>query len=347
MIDLKTFGKKGSEAVRQQIEVSIRNFGKKTEVGHANPDFQTVFKASGKYLNSSKKDRLPTVEIPVEFHSAVNFEEQPSAPLKYMWLGHASVLIELGGKRILIDPVFSERPSPTDIMGPSKRFHPAPLDPKDLPNIDFILISHNHYDHLDYNFIKQYDQTNTQFVLPLGLGETFKYWGIPEYKIIELDWHQHIEIEDFEFTALPARHYSGRSLTDRNSTFWNGYLIQYKATKVFVSGDSGFMNKYKLLGEQYGPVDLCIQAIGAYNKLWHYNHTFPEEAWQVHKLMQSKYMLPVHWATFDLAFHPWAEPIEALYEAAEDEQDQIIMPHPGQWVSSSEGHESRRWWLAD
>ena len=296
------------------------------------------------YRQSSKQQRSPKIEIPVIHHLKSDFDAEPSQQLKVMWLGHAGLLIELAGKRILVDPVLGNRPSPTQAFGPAKRFHPAPISIKQLPHIDYIVISHNHYDHLDYEFINAIKHRNIKYLLPLGLGATFKYWGVKVNNIYEVNWHEQLQLDNLTFTAADAKHYSGRFLNDRNASFWNSWIIEGNNEKMFISGDSGFIDAYKNIGEQYGPFDLAALAIGAYHRLWPENHKTPEEAWQAFKDLQAKKMLPVHWGTFDLALHPWAEPIERLIEAAGAQKDKVYTPKIGEWLDLEREIKYNKWW---
>lgn len=296
------------------------------------------------YANSSKDARSPKIEIPVIHRLKKDFSIEPSQQLNLLWLGHAGLLIEIAGKRILIDPVLGNRPSPTQLFGPAKRFHSAPISVEELPKIDYIVISHNHYDHLDYEFINAIKHKKITYLLPLGLGATFKYWGIKGNNIYEANWHKQLQLDELTFIAADARHYSGRFLNDRNASFWNSWIIQSNKQKLFISGDSGYIEAYKNIGEQYGPFDLAAIAIGAYHKLWPENHKNPEEAWQAFKDLQAEKMLPVHWATFDLALHAWAEPIERLVKIAGAEKDKICTPKIGEWIASKEVKKYEIWW---
>jgi len=342
IFNFKTFGKrplgKDLERCKQSPYYRKRGF---VFMG-TKPSTNIATELMKEYSQSSAKDRAPKIEIPVIHYLKSDFDAVPSERLKVMWLGHASLLIEIAGKRILVDPVLGNRPSPTQLFGPAKRFHPAPISVKELPHIDYIVISHNHYDHLDFDFINAIKYRNINYLLPLGLGATFKYWGIKARNIYEVGWHEKLELDNLTFIVTDAKHYSGRFVNDRNASFWNSWVIKGKNEKLFISGDSGYIEAYKAIGKQYGPFDLAAIAIGAYHRLWPDNHKTPEEAWQAFKDVQSEKMLPVHWATFDLALHPWAEPIERLVEVAGEEKDKICAPRVGEWLGNNRNLEV--WW---
>ncbi len=341
---MKTFGKIPAPEAVEQLKKSPYYRKRGFVFMGTKPSASIGLQIAREYAKSSKKSRAPKIAIPVVFHTQQSFVKKPSADLKLMWLGHASLLIEIAGKRILVDPVFSQRPSPTQFAGPAKRFHPMPFNTQQLPHIDYILISHNHYDHLDYDFICAVSEKNIQYIVPLGLSATLKFWGVPKDRITEIDWHQTINLDTLKCTAVDAKHYSGRSLNDRNATFWNAYILESTNQKIFMSGDSGFITAYQNIGEKYGPFDVGAIAIGAYHRLWPDNHKTPEEAWQAKIDLQVEKMLPIHWATFDLALHPWEEPVERLLTTAKNQIDQLLLPKIGEWLNPKERRDFPYWW---
>jgi len=344
IINLKTFGKKPNKQAVAQLKKSPYYRKRGFAFMGTKPNAGIGIQIAKAYAKSSKKERSPNKKIPIVNHTKNDFAVQPSQRLKIMWLGHASLLIELMGKRILVDPVFCQRPSPTQFAGPAKRFHPTPFTIKNMPAIDYILISHNHYDHLDYDFIKAIRHLDIQYLLPLGLSSTLKYWGVHSKNLTELGWHESKTFGGIQFTAADAKHYSGRNLRDTNSTFWNSYIISSSGQNMFISGDSGYIEAYKKIGKQYGPFDVAAIAIGAYHKLWPDNHKTPEEAWQAKTDINTAKMLPVHWATFDLALHPWAEPAERLVVAAGSKTNELLLPKIGEWVAIDNYKSDDYWW---
>lgn len=251
------------------------------------------------------------------------------------WLGHATVLIEIGGPehghRVLTDPVWSERCSPSQEVGP-RRSHPMPIAIDDLPPLSAVLLSHDHYDHLDTASIDALvSSQDAPFVVPLGIGAHLRGWGVPEDRIVELDWGQQVDLDGLVLTCAEARHFSGRFFTE-NPTLWSAWLVEAGSRTVFFGGDSGYTEAFAAVGAAHGPIDLTIVPIGAYDVRWPDVHLDPEEAVQTHLDLRGQVMLPIHWATFDLAFHPWAEPADRVRAAAAAAGVRLAQPQPGERV---------------
>ncbi len=258
------------------------------------------------------------------------------------WLGHAAVLLEKNNQYILLDPMLGERASPFSFMGP-KRYSPSPIAPEDLPEIEAVVISHDHYDHLDYSTIKTIHPKVKMFLVPLGVGATLRYWDVPDSKIKEMDWHNNYQTDNFNITATPARHFSGRLFT-QNNTLWASWVIDYSDEKVYFGGDTGIFNGFKDIGDKYGPFDLSLIPIGAYNPSWHDIHMDPIEGIDAfHQLGGGKF-LPIHWGTFDLAIHSWYEPIELLTASDQINKENLITPKPGEWITPSTYLPNLDWW---
>lgn len=272
--------------------------------------------------------------------------ERPTFPpaagdLAATWLGHASVLIEIDGHRILADPMFSRRASPADFAGP-RRLHPVPVMPEDLPPLDAVLISHDHYDHLDRATIAALLRSSAApFLVPLGVGAHLRAWGVPPARIVELDWGAGQDIGPLRIVCTPARHFSGR-LFRRNGTLWASWVIAGRAHRVFFGGDTGYTAAFSEIGRHYGPFDLTVLPIGAYADAWPDIHMTPEEAVRAHRDLGGAALLPIHWATFDLALHSWAEPIERLLRAAGAET--VAVPRPGGRFVVTRPPAVERWW---
>lgn len=265
--------------------------------------------------------------------------------LRVTWLGHSTSLIEIDGQVILTDSMFSERASPFSFLGP-KRFSIAPpIELADLPDIDVVLISHDHYDHLDYPSIKALIPRTSRFLVPLGVGGHLERWGVPKGKIVELDWWEEHTHGDLTLVATPARHFSGRWLV-RNKTLWASWVIQGKRQRVFFGGDSGYFEGFKQIGEQYGPFELTLLESGAYNEAWSEIHMMPEETVQAHLNLQGKVLLPIHWGQFNLSLHPWTEPIERLITEAERQGVIVATPLVGQPVTENSAVPQTAWWQA-
>lgn len=258
------------------------------------------------------------------------------------WLGHASVLLEVDGHRLLTDPIFGERVSPSYRVGPA-RLHPAPMTVADLPRLDAVVISHDHYDHLEVDTIRALvDTQSCPFLVPLGVGAHLRGWGVPEARIVELDWDEGVSVGGLTITCTEARHFSGR-LFARNTTLWASWAIAGPRHRVFFGGDTGYTPAFAGIGARYGPFDLTVLPIGAYNENWSDIHMNPEEAVRAHGDLGGRLLLPIHWATFDLAFHPWAEPVERLLTAAEPTGIAVALPVPGQRFDP-ESAPDRKWW---
>ena len=258
-------------------------------------------------------------------------------------LGHSSILLWLDGNFWLIDPVFSLRASPFSFAGP-KRFHEPPISIDDLPAIKGVMISHNHYDHLDKSAIEQLKDKVEYFLVPLGIGGDLKQWGVADTKIHELDWWQNRTIGSVTLTATPAKHFSGRGISDSNITLWSGWAIQGLQHSVFFSGDSGYFNGFKTIGERLGPFDISFVETGAYNRLWPDVHMMPEQSVQAHIDVNAQVMVPIHNGTFDLALHKWTDPFEQVAKIAQQRNFRWISPQMGEQVTLGQEPDITPWW---
>lgn len=267
---------------------------------------------------------------------------------RIVWFGHSSYLLQIAGKNILLDPVFSERTSPFQFIG-TKRFKGTDIvSAKDLPEIDLLIQTHDHYDHLDYQTITQLKGKIKQVVAPLGVAAHLERWGIDAEKITELDWWESYQVfDDLKLTATTARHFSGRRITNRATTLWTAYILETPHKKIYLGGDSGYGKHFKEIGEKFGPFDLSILECGQYNEWWKNIHMMPEETVQAHLDLKSKVLLPVHWGKFSLAFHAWQEPIQRLTAKAKTENVAVITPKIGETVYSDKPQEVQNaWWEA-
>jgi L-ascorbate metabolism protein UlaG (beta-lactamase superfamily) len=288
--------------------------------------------------------RVPSGPLPVVDPHDV-WLKPPSSGLRATWLGHSTVLIEIDGKRIVTDPVWGPRASPSSLAGP-KRFQPAPVALRSMPNVDLVIVSHDHYDHLDYPTIRQLAKTNVPFVTSLGVGAHLEAWGVQSERIVELDWWESYNLprSDLTITAAPSQHFSGRSLNDGNATLWSSMVIRSPRHAVFFSGDTGLTPEYRTIGERLGPFDLVMIEIGAFHPAWGNIHLGPENALEALRLLGGGPFLPVHWGTFNLALHAWDQPAETLFELASRAGVQLIMPRLGEPAEPDRIQRPEPWW---
>ncbi|WP_328409006.1 MBL fold metallo-hydrolase [Nocardia sp. NBC_00403] len=285
--------------------------------------------------------------------------EVPSAAadLAVTWYGHASALVEVDGYRILTDPVWSERVSPSAVVGPT-RMHPVPTPLSELPPVDAVIISHDHYDHLDKATVRQLVLAQAApFLVPIGIGAHLRHWGVPEHRIIELDWGGSISLAalgrerdgtDLVITCTEARHFSGRGLV-RNTTLWASWSLVGPTRRVYFGGDTGYTTAFAEAGAALGPFDLTLLPIGAYDERWPDVHMNPEEAVRAHADLcvddpGHGMLVPIHWATFNLAFHGWSEPVRRMVEAARAAGTSIAVPMPGERVHPDGLPARDSWW---
>ena len=253
------------------------------------------------------------------------------------------MLLEMDGMRILIDPVWSPRASPFSFAGP-KRFFPAPIALQDLPPLDLVLLSHDHFDHLDEATIRVLVKGEVPFVCPLEVGKILKGWGVAPARITEMDWTDEHTIGDLKITASPARHFTGRSLFHRNETLWCSYVLRTPGHNVFYGGDSGMHPLFAAIGDAHGPFDLTMLECGAYGDGWPEIHSGPEDAVIAHQALKGKVMMPIHWGLFNLAFHPWKEPVERVMKAAVKDGVKLFLPEPGKPTEVPKDGLMSGWW---
>ena len=288
----------------------------------------------------------PPGALPVHDPRA-QWSTRSNSGLRVTWLGHSTVLLEIDGFRVLTDPVWGQRASPLGFAGP-KRFHEVPVRIADLPKLDAVLVSHDHYDHLCFQTIRELAALQVPFVTSLGVGAHLESWGVDAKNIIELDWWQSHEFHGgtFKFTAAPAQHFSGRSVGDRNHTLWSSWVMQSDQHRVFFSGDTGLTEEFKLIGERLGPFDLAMFEVGAFHEAWSDIHLGPENALKAHALLGSGLFFPVHWGTFNLALHAWDQPAELLLSLAEQQKTRIVTPELGSPFEPKHVEGPTPWWRA-
>ncbi|MEO6305530.1 MAG: MBL fold metallo-hydrolase [Bacteroidia bacterium] len=322
----------------------------KTSPNYKNGTFQNISKTNaiaedasfckmmGSFLNKPKTisppSTLPSVKTDLK---KINSDE----PV-IIWFGHSSYLIKINNKTILIDPVFSGNAAPVSFM--IKAFKGADVyQPEDLPAIDILILTHDHYDHLDHKTVIKLNTKVKKIVCSLGLGSHLEHWGISKNKINELDWWETFNDGDLSLTTTSARHFTGRGIK-RGQTLWSSFILKTKTHNLFLGGDSGYDKHFKEIGEKFGPFDIAILESGQYNKMWPNIHMMPEETVQASIDLKAKILLPVHWAKFALAMHPWSEPIERVVRKAGELKVKITTPMIGEPVILGNSLPNKEWW---
>jgi L-ascorbate metabolism protein UlaG (beta-lactamase superfamily) len=283
----------------------------------------------------------PASLIPVE---PLNFRVGDNET-KITWFGHSAFLLEIQGKTILLDPMFGKAPSPFPQFGGKRYNQKLPIEIEELPTIDAVLISHDHYDHLDYGSIKKLRNKVRQFIVPLGVGRHLERWGIDQSIIKEMDWWEELNFEGLQLSCTPARHFSGRGLLDRDTTLWCSWVLHSQLTKIFFSGDSGYGPHFREIGEKYGPFDLTLMECGQYDERWSAIHMMPEETVQAQLDVKGKMMIPIHWGAFTLALHDWLDPIDRVTIEAKKRNIAISTPKIGETVIvGTDKYPNSSWW---
>jgi L-ascorbate metabolism protein UlaG (beta-lactamase superfamily) len=315
--------------------------------------FSTLFKVLPRFL-SSKEEKFPQRALG-PFRTDVSvYAAAPESGLRVTWMGHSSMLVEIDGVRVLIDPVWDERASPSQWAGP-KRFYAAPLKLEDLPGVDVVLVSHDHYDHLGEATIRRLagleSMRGVRWVTSLGVGEVLREFGVRAEQIAELDWTQSVAVGGLEITAVPSRHFSGRGLRNRFETLWSAFVLKGPEHKVYFGADSGWWEGFAEIGAAYGPFDLVMLEIGAFDLMWDGIHLGPDGAARAFEALggadpqRRGLMMPIHWGLFDLALHAWRQPIKRLLEVAGEKNIKLWAPEPGRPTEVVAGVEVRSdWW---
>lgn len=323
----------------------------KSSSNYKNGAFQNLSPTSMKredisYWNMAKEffrkhqDTKPPGKLPFIKTSLKNFS---STDPVLVWFGHSSYFIGVADKNFLVDPVFSGNASPLSFMVkafPGSNNYTA----GDMPEIDYLILTHDHYDHLDYKTICKLRNKVKKIYCSLGVGSHLKYWGVAETKITELDWWQSVQVDDeVLLTAAPARHFSGRGIK-RGQTFWTSFILKTANHNFFLGGDSGYDTHFKEIGNKYGPFDLAILESGQYNNMWPLIHMMPEETVQAALDLKAKVLLPVHWAKFRLGMHPWNEPIKRVLAEAAELQMKVATPMIGELLRITDPISTKAWW---
>ena len=333
----------------ERLERSL-NYGEETFINPVETDNGLEWSEVREIRRREKVDQNPAIEIPVLTPDKDAFATRfDGEGVRVTWIGHATTLVELDGFRVLTDPIFSERCSPVGFAGP-KRLHAPGIALDALPEIDAIVISHDHYDHLDKESLEALSAKGIPLFVPLGVGSHLRRWGIED--VTELDWWQHGEVrnargEQLRLQATPARHFSGRGVREQDRTLWASWAILGPRHRVWFGGDTGYFDGFGEIGQKLGPFDLTIVPIGAYDKAWKEIHVDPEEAVQAHIDVRGEVMLPIHWGTFNLGLHAWDEPILRAKEAAKAANVKLISPPPGKITETAYPEEDETWFLEE
>ena len=303
----------------------------------------TVVPTMKEYICGGER-RVPEAPIPLQDPRPA-WKAVPETGLRVTWLGHSTLFVEIDGARILTDPVWTQRASPVPFAGP-KRFHAPPVPLASLPELDAVLISHDHYDHLDRAAIRALRKRNVRFITSLGVGTHLESWGVPPENITELDWWEStiLEKSGVVITATPSQHFSGRTLLDRNATAWSSFHLQGPTHSVFHGADTGLTPEYNTVRERFGTFDLVLLEIGAWHPAWGDIHLGPEHALAAHSMLGSGKLLPIHWGTFNLAMHAWDEPIETLVSLAPSRGVVLVTPMIGEATEPSRIDGVAPWW---
>lgn len=297
--------------------------------------FFTTKVPSGRPQDNLKVEKLDSTEV-----------AHYTKGTRLVWYGHSSFFLQMDGKNILIDPMFGKVPAPHPLLGANRFNDEMPLQAEQLPFIDMVVISHDHYDHLDYSTILKIKEKVGMFYIPLGVGVHLEAWGIDKERIVELDWWQEAQDGNILLACTPAQHFSGRKFNNGQSTLWGSWVIQSGKESIFYSGDSGYGEHFKAIGEKYGPFDFAMMECGQYNTMWPDIHMFPEETAQAGIDVKAKVIMPIHWGAFKLALHSWTDPIERVVKKSSELQLPLIAPRIGQEIhlKALDTLTMEKWW---
>jgi L-ascorbate metabolism protein UlaG (beta-lactamase superfamily) len=313
-----------------------------------NEDPTTLMKASSwesaKHWLGGGEMRVPNCPLPLIGDAAARIGAPPVSGLRITWLGHSTTLVEIDGLRILTDPNWSERSSPSRWVGP-RRFHPPPIALADLPPIDGVVVSHEHYDHLDMATVRALAAKGIPFHVALGVGPHLALWGVPRAQIREHDWWERTQLPNgVELVSTPARHFNGRGVPGRIGALWTSWSIVGPKHRVFFSGDTGLTKTFETIRDREGPFDVALLEIGQFHPDWGEIHLGPQGALSATRMLGAKHLLPIHWGTFNLAYHSWSEPAETLSEEAPKEGVSLLTPRLGEPVEPTESPPTTAWW---
>lgn len=332
---MKSFGSKAKGARLERMQASPRWAGEGFRNVHpilpGLRDPSAPMPSWGDFLCARERG-VPARPLPA-VSPLQTWRSKPGSGLRVTWLGHSTVLIEIDGMRVLTDPVWGPRASPLRLAGP-KRFQPVPVALREMPPVDLVIVSHDHYDHLDYPTIRALARSDVPFVTSLGVGAHLEGWGIRPERITELDWWESHELPrgGLRVSAAASQHFSGRTMKTRNTTLWSSFVVRSERHGVFFSGDTGLTTEYADIRSRLGPFDLVMLEVGAWNAAWGDMHLGPDNALKAAALLQGSAFLPVHWGTFRLAMHDWDQPVERLMELSSASAAALLLPRLGEPV---------------
>jgi L-ascorbate metabolism protein UlaG (beta-lactamase superfamily) len=300
----------------------------------------SMIRVMQKFFFEKSKNNKPPHPLPSKKTDLLNLDPAKNI---LVWFGHSSYFMQIDGKKFLVDPVFSGAASPLSFT--TRSFPGSDVyTTTDIPEIDYLIITHDHWDHLDYKTIINLKPKVNLVITGLGVAPHLESWGYASSKIIELDWNENASLQNgFSVTAVPARHFSGRTFT-RNKSLWNAFVLQTPTLKLFIGGDSGYGAHFETTGKKFGPFDLAVLECGQYNLYWKYIHMMPEEVVKAAIDLQAKNILPVHWAKFSLSLHDWDEPIKRVTAKAERKNISVIHPMIGEEVDLRNFNTFSKWW---
>jgi len=346
---MKSLGRKPNGARLERITASRQWVGERFRNLHpilpGLRDPQAQMPTLGEFLHGGER-RVPAGPLPA-MSPLEGWSRSPASGLRATWLGHSTVLLEMEGLRVLTDPVWGARASPSRCIGP-KRFQPVPVPLRALPPLDLVVVSHDHYDHLDYPTVRRLARRGVHFVTSLGVGAHLESWGVAPETVVELDWWETHTLPNtgLTVTAAPSQHFSGRTPKTRNSTLWSSFVIRSPHHAVFFSGDTGLTTEYQTIRERLGPFDLVMLEVGAFHPAWGDMHLGPHNALKALALLGGAPFLPIHWGTFALGMHPWDQPAEVLFELGMKAGAQLLMPRLGEPVEPAHAQRIEPWWRA-
>lgn len=308
-------------------------------------DFGSLVSILWDFLNPDP-NREPDKSIQVQKIDSLTIVNKNQELTRITWFGHSAFLLEIYGMNLLLDPMLGDVPAPHPLLGSSRYNEESPISIEELPQIDAVLFSHDHYDHLDYGSILKLKEKVNTFYVPLGVGVHLEEWGIEKRRIRELDWWDEIQHDSLKLVFAPSRHFSGRGLSDRSKTLWGSWIIQSSNQNIYFSGDSGYGPHFKEIGEKYGPFDFAMMECGQYNERWRNIHLMPEETVTASLDLRAKLMMPIHWGAFTLALHNWTDPVERATKEAVKYDLPVTTPQIGEPIVLSDStFPTSSWWL--